>query len=139
MISSVLVPMDDSEMSAHALRYALESFPAAEITVLHVVGEPSSMMGSATGLALAEDLETEATELAEPVFETARSIADEYDCEVDTVVAAGHPVRAILDKAEDVDTVVMGTHSGNLSDRLLIGNVADRVFKRSPVPVVHVR
>ena len=139
MISSVLVPMDDSEMSAQALRYALESFPAAEITVLHVVGEPSSMMGLATGLALAEDLEAEATELAEPVFDSAREIAAEYDREIDTVVDVGHPARAILDKAEAVDTVVMGSHGGNLSDRLLIGNVADRVFKRSPVPVVHVR
>lgn len=139
MISSVLVPMDDSEMSAQALRYAFESFPEAEITVLHVVGEPSSMMGSATGLALADDLETEAGKLAEPVFETAQSIAAEYDREIDTVVDVGHPARAILDKAEAVDTVVMGSHGGNLSDRLLIGNVADRVFKRSPVPVITVR
>lgn len=139
MISSVLVPMDDSEMSAQALRFAIESFPEAEITVLHVVGEPSSMMGSATGLALADDLEAEAGELAEPVFETARSIAAEYDREIETVVDVGHPGRAILDKAEAVDTVVMGSHGGNLSDRLLIGNVADRIFKRSPVPVITVR
>lgn len=139
MISSVLVPMDDSEMSAHALRYALESFPEAQITVLHVVGKPSSMLGTATGLALAEDLEAEATDFAEPVFETARSIASEYDREIETVVDVGQPTRAILDKAEAHETVVMGSHGGSLMDRLLIGNVADRVFKRSPVPVITVR
>jgi nucleotide-binding universal stress UspA family protein len=41
MISRILVPMDDSEMAQRALEYALENHPDAEITVLHVVGEPS--------------------------------------------------------------------------------------------------
>ncbi len=43
MISRILVPMDGSEMSERALEYALEVHPNTEITVLHVVGEPSPM------------------------------------------------------------------------------------------------
>jgi len=46
MISRVLVPMDESEMAERALRFALEAHPDAEIIVLHVVGQPSSMMGA---------------------------------------------------------------------------------------------
>jgi len=46
--------MDESEMAERALRFALEAHPDAEIIVLHVVGQPSSMMGAA-GLALADD------------------------------------------------------------------------------------
>ncbi len=139
MISSVLVPMDDSEMAEEALAFALESFPNATVTVLHVVGEPSSMMGRATGLALAGNLEEEAEEYAEGVFETARVIAAEHDREIETTVGVGHPVRAILNRAGEFDTIVMGSHGGSLSDRLLVGNVAERVFRRSPVPVVAVR
>ncbi|MFB6086145.1 MAG: universal stress protein [Halodesulfurarchaeum sp.] len=139
MISTVLVPMDDSEMSAQALRYALDSYPEAEVTVLHVVGEPSPLMGEATGLALAEDIDEEAEEIAEPIFESAQEIAAETDRTIETVVDLGHPARAILNRAKNFDTVVIGAHGGSLRDRLLVGNVADRVFKRSPVPVVSVR
>lgn len=68
MISRVLVPMDESEMAERALRFALEAHPDAEIIVLHVVGQPSSMMGGAAGLALADDTEEAAREQAsEPV------------------------------------------------------------------------
>ncbi|MEF8772706.1 universal stress protein [Halodesulfurarchaeum sp.] len=139
MIDTVLVPMDDSEMAENALEYALESFPDASVTVIHVVGEPSSMMGQATGLALAEDLEAEAAEYAAPVFETARDIATRHDREIETTVGIGQPARAILNRVEEFDTVVLGTHGGSLTDRLFVGNVAERVFRRSPVPVTVIR
>ena len=139
MVSRVLVPMDDSAMAEHALRYALEVHPDAEITVLHVVGEPTAMMGKAAGLALADDLEEAAEEAAREVLARAREIAAEYDVEITTRKAVGHPARVILDRAGDYDAVVMGTHGGSLRDRLLVGNVAQRVFRRSPVPVTVVR
>lgn len=139
MISRVLVPMDGSEMSEHALRYAIEAHPDAEITVLSVVGEPSGMFGEATAIALSDDPGGTAAEHAQPVFERAREIAEGYDTEVETAVMTGHPARAIVNRAEAFDTVVIGSHGGALADRLFLGNVAERVFRRSPVPVTVVR
>jgi nucleotide-binding universal stress UspA family protein len=131
--------MDDSEMAQHALRYALEFFPDAEVMVLHVVGTPSSMLGSATGFALENDLETAADEASEEVFETAHAIAEEYDHPINTNTQVGHPVRAILNAAEEFDTVVLGSHSGGLADRLFIGNVTEKIVRQSPVPVTVAR
>lgn len=139
MVSRVLVPMDDSEMAERALRYALETHPDAEITVVHVVGEPSGMLGEATKLALADDVEAAAEEHARDVLGRAKEVAAEYDIEVDTTVEMGHPARAIVNRAEDFDTIVIGSHGGSLADRLFIGNVAGSVFRRSPVPVTVVR
>jgi nucleotide-binding universal stress UspA family protein len=139
MVSSVLVPMDDSEMADRALVYALEAFPDAAVTVLHVVGEPSGMLGRATTLALADDIESAARAHAESVLERAEEIAAEHDREVETVVEMGHPARAIVDRASDYDTIVIGSHGGSLADRLFVGDVARRVFRRSPVPVTVVR
>jgi len=68
MISRVLVPVDDSEMAERAVRYALEAHPDAEITVLHVVGEPSPMMGKAMSLAVEDDIEQAAEEHAQRFF-----------------------------------------------------------------------
>jgi len=139
MIERILVPMDDSEMAQRALAYALENHPDAEITVLHVVGGPSPLGGAATALALSDDVEAAAEERAEEVFDDARERAAEYDVEITTEVQLGHPVRAILNRADDFDAVVLGTHGGSLADRLVAGNVSQKVFRNSPVPVVIAR
>ncbi|EMA01051.1 Nucleotide-binding universal stress protein, UspA family [Haloarcula vallismortis] len=139
MIERILVPMDDSEMAQRALVYALENHPDAEITVLHVVGGPSPLGGAATSLALAEDIEAAAEERAEEVFDNARERAAEYDVEITTEVQLGNPARAILNRADDFDAVVLGTHGGSLADRLVAGNVSQKVFRNSPVPVVIAR
>ena len=142
MASRILVPMDDSEPAGQALEYALDNFPDADVSVLHVVGVPSPMMGEATGLALADDLEEAAAERAEPVFERAREIATERDREIDTMVGIGHPARNIIARAENYDTIVLGAHGADWSRatrQFLVGNVAETVSKRAPVPVIIVR
>ena len=141
MISRILVAMDDSEMSERALEYVLEAHPNTEITILHVIGEPSPMWGEATGIALADNIEEAAEEHAQSVFDRARELAADADgnVELDTEVALGHPVRAILSRADDYDTVVIGSHGGTIAERLFVGNVAEKVFRRSPVPVTVVR
>ncbi|MDT3436030.1 universal stress protein [Haloarcula sp. 1CSR25-25] len=139
MLARILVPMDDSDMAQAAIEYALENHPDADITVLHVVGEPSPMWGKATGLALEDDVGKAATELAQPVFDRARELAAEHELDIDTEVRLGSPARAILNRAEDFDAVVIGSHGGSLTDRMLVGNIAQKVFRRSPVPVVVVR
>lgn len=139
MISRVLVAMDGSEMGERALEYALEAHPEAEITVLHVVGEPSAMGGKATGLALSDDLSEATEDLAREVFDRAREIAAEYDAEIETEVRVGHPVRAILDRVEAFETVVIGAHASTVAERLFVGNVAEKVCRQSPVPVTVVR
>lgn len=135
MISRNLVPRDDSEMAQHALEYALENHPDAEITVLHVVGEPSPWGGAVMSLALEEDLE----EATEDVFDDAKELAAEYDVEITTEVQLGHPAQAIVNSADDFDAVVIGSHGGLLIDRLVVGNVAQKVFRNSPVPVIVAR
>ncbi|MFB6196225.1 MAG: universal stress protein [Haloplanus sp.] len=139
MISRVLVPMDGSEMARQALEYALEAHPDADITVLHVVGVPSPLMGKAMSIALEDDIEQAAEEHAESVLSAARDLAREYDADIDTDVAWGAPAKAIVDRAEEFDAVVIGSHGGTLAERLFVGNVAETVFRRSPVPVTVVR
>jgi nucleotide-binding universal stress UspA family protein len=139
MVSRVLVAVDGSEMAEEALRYALDVHAAADITVLTVVGEPSVMFGEATAIALADDPEQSAADHARPVVDRAREIAAEYGREIDTEVRAGHPVREILDLAGAFDAVVIGSHGGSLADTLLVGNVAEKVIRRAPVPVTVVR
>ena len=135
MVSRVLVPVDDSDMAADALRYALETFPDAAITVLHVSGGPSPMMGEATEIALSDHPEEVADDHAKESLSRARDIAAEHGIDIETEVKVGHPARTILDRAADFDAVIIGSHSGGLMDRLFVGNVAEKVVRESPVPV----
>jgi len=139
MIERVLVPIDDSEMAQRALAYALENHADAAITVLHVVGEPSPMWGAASGLALEEDFKAVARERAAEVFGPARELAAEHDVELDTEVKVGDVAKAVVNSADDFDLVVIGSHSGTLVERLFVGNNAQSVVRRSPVPVTVVR
>ena len=139
MVSRVLVPMDDSEMAADALRFALSAFPSAAVTVLHVAGGPTSYMGEAMSLAVADDVDGAVAERAEPVFERARAIADDVDREIATEIELGSPAKTIINHAEGFDLVVIGSHSSNLASRLLLGNVAETVARNAPVPVTIVR
>lgn len=139
MIERVLVPMDDSEVAERALSYALEVHDGATITVVHVVGEPSSMMGTAVGLALESDYEEAARADAAELFDRARDMAADHDVDIETEIEFGNAGKAIVELAEDFDAVVMGTHGGSLSGRLFVGNTAERVFRRSSVPVTVVR
>lgn len=139
MHGRVLVPMDDSRLAERALTYALDHHPEAAITVLSVVGEPSVMMGEAASLAFEDDVEAAARERAEAVFDRARELADERGVQIDTTVAVGRPGRVIVDRADGYDAVVIGSHGGDLVDRLFVGNVTETVFRRSPVPVIVVR
>lgn len=135
MTSQVLVPMNDSERATKALEFALETYTDAEFTVLNVIGVPTWHMGSACGLALSSNPSEAARAQAESVFEAAREVASRHDVEVITIIDVGDPSRAITKRAEDFDIVVIGGHERELSSRLLIGNVATTVTRRSPVPV----
>jgi len=139
MVSRLLVPMDDSEMAAAALEFALSAFPAAAVTVLHVAGGPTSYMGEATSLAVADDVDTAAVDRAAPVFERARAIADDAERAITTEVELGSPARKIIEHAEGFDLVVIGSHSSTIASRLLLGNVAETVARDTPVPVTIVR
>lgn len=139
MIARVLVAMDDSEMAERALEFAIEAHPDAEITVLSVVGVPSWFMGEAVGLSLSASVPEAAAEHAKPILDRAREIAAKHDRGIDTAVALGTPSRAVVERAEGFDVVVIGSHGRTLSSRLLIGNTAETIARRSPVPVTVVR
>jgi nucleotide-binding universal stress UspA family protein len=57
------------------------------------------------------------------------------------LVASGNPFEKILDTAEDqlIDLIVLGTHGRTGVKRLLIGNVAEKVVRHAPCPVLTVK
>lgn len=133
----ILVPVDESDQSREALRYAHEAFPDGEITALHVIPVEGYWA------AFTDDPEAipryeQAREHAEELLATA---ANEVDTEIETRIETGSPTRKIVDIAGKggFDAVVIGSHGRTGATRILLGSVAEAVARRSPVPVTIVR
>ncbi|WP_265109933.1 universal stress protein [Halosolutus halophilus] len=134
-MSRVLVPVDGSSQAEAALEVALESFPDAEIVVLHVIQVtrfPSDPDISPYELA---------SEEGEAILEDAKTIAAEYGRSIEPVLTEGHAGRSIVYCIDeyDVDHVVMGSHGRSGMSRVLLGSVAEMVTRRSPVSVTIAR
>jgi len=58
-----------------------------------------------------------------------------------TIIKVGNPINELLKLIviEDVDMVVMGTKGRTDLENAFVGSVADKLFRRSPVPVISYR
>ncbi|SFH67824.1 Nucleotide-binding universal stress protein, UspA family [Halorubrum aquaticum] len=137
----ILVPTDGSPKGRRAVEHALAlaAVHGADVHALYVVDTASyagtGMEATWTGI---DDLLREDADEAVAQVET---LAEGTGVDVETTVVEGSPGREIVRYAADArcDLIVMGTHGRGGIDRLLLGSVAERVVRRSPVPVLTVR
>jgi universal stress protein A len=56
----------------------------------------------------------------------------------ETLVMSGDPAEQVLNTARglDIDLIVIGTHGRKLLSHLVLGSVAERVVRESPLPVL---
>lgn len=147
----VLVPLDGSEQAERALQHALDRFPDAELTVLHVVdltavaaagGFPGEPYQAPTGVpGYSQEWMEQKREAGEELLADARERAAEAGVDCDTDLVVGKPARDVVDYADEhgVDQIVMGSHGRSGASRILLGSVAEKVVRRAGVPVTVVR
>ena len=159
-IQQILVPIDYSDDSVHALQWAagLAQQFGARLLLLHVIGKaveevypqgtsfaifaPAYYGGTAPGSQpgwqpIIIDLEAQArTQLQDFA---AQHLRDHLPVQVK--VAVGKPADAIVRLAQEagVDLIVMGTHGRSGVRHLLIGSVAEAVIRQVQCPVTTVR
>ncbi|WP_254862775.1 universal stress protein [Halovivax gelatinilyticus] len=143
MYDRVLVPTDGSQAVERAIDHAIELADAhdAVLRAVYVVnaasygGLPMETAWDGIGNALRDEGQGAVDRVAELVEESG------VDVDVETVVLEGSPSRSIVDHARssDCDLIVMGTHGRGGINRLLLGSVAERVVRSSPIPVMTVR
>jgi len=141
-MTRVLIPIDGSPQAQSALKYALEEFETADITVLNVIDPiEAGYTSQATVPGYSEEWFEQSKAAADELFADAQATADEYDVELETATEVGRPSRTIVSYAEDedVDHIVIGSHGRSGVTRILLGSVAENVVRRSPVPVTIVR
>jgi len=137
--TDILVPTDGSEGSAVASDPAVDIARTydARIHALSVIDTMAMGVDVRSG-ALLDALEESAQTAVETIEEQATRASVSA---VETAIDHGNPYRGIRSYVEehDIDLVVMGTHGRSGLERYLLGSVAEKTVRTSPVPVMTVR
>lgn len=139
----LLVPVDGSESSFKAARYAvrLACREGCEIKALHVVDEETANdMADYTERPVSAIL-NRMKRSGEGYLEDVEKIGKEAGVDVAGQIVVGIPYREVLDFAakKDIDLIVMGTVGRKGPRRVLIGSVTERIIEHSSVPVLVVK
>lgn len=140
-LGRILVPLDFSEASRKALRYAgaLAAQFGATVCVASIVA-PVVTLETLAALGLAESDDTAADKCEARLREMAQDeLGDSINAQFEVVV--GEPSREILRLARELDAglIVMSTHGCTGLKRTFLGSMTERVVRQAPCPVLVVR
>jgi universal stress protein A len=142
IIRNILVSTDFSDFSAAAVEYA-SSFAllyGAKIHLVHVI-ESGSVVGAPNvelnTTALANELESSAQEeMRKFVYWKLKN-----NTNLEQVILHGEPHREIVSYAQEneIDLIVIATHGRTGLAHILMGSVAEKIVRLSPIPVLAVK
>jgi len=142
-IDAILVPIDFSRHARTALRHAkaLAALYHTRLDLLHVVEEHLHPAFYNTGVWSVYDVIPDIEEKAINELMTFYRETEGSPVEVHFHVRPGHAAREIAAFAgeHDIDMIVMATHGLRGLDHVLMGSVAEKVVRWSPVPVFTVK
>jgi len=142
MFKKILCPVDFSEFTKDVIAYAADISKqyGAELHVLHVIPNLTYFTPYESFLT-PENLVAIEKNIQDEVDRDFGKILKNVDIDVKKAVRTGVAFVEIIDyaKAEGIDLIVMGTHGRSGIEHILIGNVAEKVVRKSPCPVMTIR
>jgi len=146
MYQRILIAVDGSELSNHALReaIALAQNQHAALRIVHVVDEVTlNWEGEYVDLLeIMESFRESGQRILENAQNIAREAGMEHEAKLLEIQTFGHRISdMILEEAKDwpADLIVVGTHGRRGLHAVLLGSVSDGILRRATVPVLLVR
>ena len=139
-IRNVLIATDFSQCSNPAFRFGLQlgkSYDATMYIVFVVPNDPYLLAGPEAYVAARDAARRDLEVLEIELLRTHHDIAPE---KYHLFLLEGDIAEAILSFARQkhIDVIVLGTHGRGGLRKALLGSVAERVFRHSPIPVLTV-
>ncbi len=142
MFKKILCPVDFSEFTKDVVAYAADISRqyGAELHVLHVIPNLTYFTPYESFLT-PENLVAMEKNIQDEVDRDFKKVLSAVGIDVRKVVRTGVAFVEIIDyaKTEGIDLIVMGTHGRSGIEHILIGNVAEKVVRKSPCPVMTIR
>lgn len=141
--TKILVAIDFSDSSDNAFQASImlaREF-SAKLLIVHVINEPVDLRGFYVPHISFDKLEEEIEEGAKKLMESfCRQHVRDFET-YETFIVPGIPYEAIIGRAVDegADLIVIGTHGRTGLDHVLFGSTAEKVVRKSPLPVLTVR
>jgi nucleotide-binding universal stress UspA family protein len=133
----IVVPTDFGEIAEQALDLAVDLAKTygAKLTLVHVYSIPTPAYAEAFSWPI-EEIGKAAREALDRELASAKARHPDTEAVLDLGVAHERIVELV--KSRGADLVVMGTHGRRGLPRFLLGSVAEKVVRLSPVPVLTV-
>jgi len=135
----ILVATDFSRSAKSALDYAhtLASRLRAKLFLVHVI--PSRILHFVRPDSSSEAIAT-ARQYARQELDGLIAVAGLYDISHEEILAEGQvwPVLQDIIKSQQIDLVVVGTHGRTSDQKLVLGSVAEEIFRMADCPVLTV-
>ncbi len=139
-IRRVLVPVDFSDHSQNALRYAVAfaSQFGAELILVHIVEQmvyPGDWMYPPLA---SSDF---ATEKREQILERLKQLSAGVGVKARQIVRLGRAWQEVVEiaKEQKADILIIATHGYTGLKHVLLGSVAEKIVRHAPCPVLTVR
>lgn len=135
----ILVGLDFSPASRHALEVARARFPGAQVRLAHVTdARATASLDLGGGLVPTAPSPGLLGTLEQADEERLRALLQAGE---DAQVLVGDPVAGVLEAARawGADLIVVGTHARGAVEYFFLGSTAEKLVARSPVPVLTVR
>lgn len=139
---TILFATDFSECSAVAFDYAysLAKKCGSKLLLVHVISEPVDLRGFYVPHVSFDLLEKEIEDGAQKMMTEFCGKNFEADDEYEVFIVPGLAYSEIIKQAEqhNADLIVLGTHGRSGLDHVLFGSTAEKVVRKSPIPVMTV-
>jgi len=146
-INKILVAVGFTDYTEELLNYAVRIAESlgAELIVANIINvRDVEAIGTIATMGYEVDSKHYVSGIEEDRRQTLSRILEKISFPADklhTVFKVGHPVEELLKIAinENADLMVMGIKGRSDLEHILMGSVAEKVFRRSPIPILSFR
>jgi len=142
-INKILVPIDFSNYSKSALKYAVNFAKKfnADIILVYVVEPTIYPADFSMGQVIVSSTDSDFSDRAKGDLETLASAEIGNDLNYKILIKTGKAFVEINETAdeEDCDLIIIATHGHTGVEHLLFGSTAEKVVRKAPCPVLTLR
>lgn len=143
IINKILVPIDFSDYSKNALKYAVQfaKYFNAEMYLIYVIEPVIYPTDFSMGQIVIPSVDSNLQARAEEELNNLAKNFIDPSIKVETIIKTGKPFVEINEtaKEKDIDLIIIATHGHTGVEHLLFGSTAEKVVRKAPCPVLTLR